>query len=192
MKRAMKKILLFIYNKKNRNRIPMSASIYCAKKNRNITVGELTIVDENSVIGDYSYVGRLGKITKATIGRYCSIGDSVIIGPGEHDTKLPTLHSFSYGENKYEKMTKKECIIGNDVWIGAGAIILRGVTIGNGAVIGASAVVTKNVEPYTIVAGVPAKYIRHRIGEELILRLENDKWWDLDIKHAIAYHKTNE
>ncbi|WP_010076466.1 CatB-related O-acetyltransferase [Clostridium cellulovorans] len=83
------------------------------------------------------------------------------------------------GGNGNWKSASDECEIGNDVWIGAGANILRGVTIGNGAVIGASSVVTKDVPPYAIVVGNPAKIVRLRCKEEWIERLQKLKWWEL-------------
>ncbi|MDD2495379.1 MAG: CatB-related O-acetyltransferase [Tissierellia bacterium] len=75
-------------------------------------------------------------------------------------------------------LTTKECIIGNDVWIGSGAIVLRGTRIGDGAVIGANAVVTKDVPPYSIVVGIPAKIIKNRFSDKIITLLINSKWWN--------------
>lgn len=138
----------------------------------------------NSKLGDYSYLQKNSSVWHAEIGKFCSISWNVSIGGGEHDFRKITSHSMlyapSYGfvdEPLYDRFENK-CVIGNDVWIAAGASILRGVTIGDGAVIGAGAVVTKDVEPYSIIAGVPAKKIGQRCSDELISDLLKIKWWD--------------
>ena len=142
----------------------------------------------HSKMGDYSYVGRNFTCWYANIGKFCSISWNVGIGGANHDYNRITQHAFLYapqfgileqgqkpGYNRFES----SCEIGNDVWIGCNAVICRGVHIGNGAVIGAGAVVTKDVEPYTIVGGVPAKVIKRRCSEELALRLQATEWWNL-------------
>lgn len=80
--------------------------------------------------------------------------------------------------NSYDEF--KEIYIGNDVWIGQRAMVMGGVRIGNGAVVGAGAVVTKDVPPYTIVGGVPAKIIRYRFSDKVVKKLQSSKWWDYD------------
>ncbi len=137
-----------------------------------------------SKLGDYSYVQKNCSIWHATIGKFCSISWNVSIGGGEHDFQKVTTHSMLYSmpygfvyEPMYERFSNK-CEIGNDVWIASGVSILRGVTIGDGAVIGAGAVVTKDVIPYSIVAGVPAKKIGMRCSDELIAEMLKLKWWD--------------
>ncbi|MBB3608685.1 CatB-related O-acetyltransferase [Rhizobium sp. BK602] len=143
-------------------------------------------------VGAYSY-GNVDTITyDADIGRFSSIGHRVIIGPIEHPTDWLSSSGFSWGDTVFEPyggyraMVSSERFpansartsIGNDVWIGAGAIIKRGVTIGNGAIIGAGAVVTKDIPPYAIYAGAPAKIIRPRFNEATIARLQNLQWWN--------------
>ena len=86
----------------------------------------------------------------------------------------------SYKKIEGNPVTKGDIVIGNDVWIGVGATILSGVTIGDGAVIAANATVTKDVEPYTVVGGVPAHYIKHRFDKKNIEKLLEIKWWDWD------------
>lgn len=135
-------------------------------------------------IGAYSYVQKNSSVWHAAIGKYCSVSWNVSIGGGEHDFHRVTTHSMLYSapygfvdEPLYDRFNKK-CTIGNDVWIASGASILRGVTVGDGAVIGAGAIVTKDVEPYSIVAGVPAKKIGQRCSDELISEMLEIKWWD--------------
>lgn len=143
----------------------------------------------NSEIGDYSYVGRNFTCWYSRIGKFCSVSWNVGIGGANHDYNRITQHAFLYApqfgileKNQspgYDRFDS-DCEIGNDVWIGCNVVICRNVHIGNGAVIGAGSVVTKDVEPYTIVAGVPARIIKRRCSEYLAKRLEKTKWWDLD------------
>ena len=112
------------------------------------------------------------------IGRYCSIANDVVIGPSNHPITNFSTHPISYDVNNYPDKDVKT-IIGNDVWIGTRAIIKRGVKIGNGAVIASGAVVTKDVEPYAVVAGVPAKLIKYRFDSETIQELQALEWWNL-------------
>lgn len=142
----------------------------------NVTIMEGCVTDHLTTIGNYCYIGRYCYLTKVNIGNYCSIANNVSIGQGEHDLHKISTNSIFY-ENTFDELTKKECEIGNDVWIGVDSIIRRGVKIGNGAVIGANSVVTKDVPPYAIVAGSPAKIIRYRFEQEKIKLIENSKWW---------------
>lgn len=135
-------------------------------------------------IDDYSYIQKNGSIWHSSIGKFCSISWNVSIGGGEHDFHKITAHSMLYAsmygfvkEPLYDRFAEP-CMVGNDVWIGAGAHILRNVTIGDGAVIAAGAVVTKNVEPYSVVAGVPAKKIGQRCSDSTIEKMLRIKWWD--------------
>jgi acetyltransferase-like isoleucine patch superfamily enzyme len=116
-----------------------------------------------------------------TIGKYCQIGSDVAI----HTTNHPVNYMSTYiNKNLFEGQlaSLKEIntvLIGNDVWIGHGVIIVGNITIGNGAILAAGSVITKNVAPYTIVAGIPAKEIKKRFSEQIIKEIEDLKWWDL-------------
>jgi acetyltransferase-like isoleucine patch superfamily enzyme len=140
-------------------------------------------ISDDSLIGSYCYIGYNTFITKTTIGRYCSIANNVSIGNGEHLINNISTSSLFY-DKPYEVLTLKDCIIGNDVWIGVCSTIRRGVTIGNGAIIGANSFVNKDVPPYAIVGGVPAKIIRYRFSDEQIEAIEKSNWWDFDISEA--------
>lgn len=134
----------------------------------------------------YTYVGARTTITDAKIGRFCSIGSNVAIGGGIHPTNMvSTSPVFLEGKNflgkhyatfKYEP--SKTVIIENDVWIGENAYVKSGVKIGSGAIIGAHAVVTKDVMPYSIVVGAPARELRKRFDEDTINKLLQMEWWN--------------
>lgn len=147
-------------------------------------------------IGEHSYINHSTKIGSAKIGKFCSIANDAVIGIGNHPMDYLTTSPFIYSRNKIKTIgnilvdekrlvtnsesyrVKSKTIIGNDVWIGERAIILLGVNIGNGAVIGAGAIVTKDVPPYAIVAGVPAKIIRYRFSDDIIAKLQELEWWN--------------
>jgi virginiamycin A acetyltransferase len=144
----------------------------------------------NSVIKDYSYISYNCTINNCEIGKFCSIAKSVKIGLGKHPINFISTSPIFYSPNNpLRKIISKELrfkdnesvTIGNDVWIGANVIILDGVIIGNGAIIGANSVVTKNIEPYSIVGGVPAKEIKKRFSENMIKEIGSSKWWDMPI-----------
>ena len=139
----------------------------------------------NSKIGLRTSVGRYAKINNAEIGKYCSISWDVTVGATKHPITHPSTHAFWYrsqfglfgdGYGPDKPIT----IIENDVWIGCNSVVLPGVVIGNGAIVGASSVVTKDVAPYSIVAGSPARLVRMRFSDELISRLLDLRWWDWD------------
>ena len=142
-------------------------------------------VDKHSKVGKYCYIGDYTFVTRATIGNYCSIANFVTIGPGEHNlNNISTNTLFEKPENIYDALTEKECIIGNDVWIGVGAIIRRGVKIGNGAIIGANSFVNKDVPDFAIVAGSPARILRFRFPEDVCNEITKSQWWNKDLDEA--------
>lgn len=135
-----------------------------------------TIVSDDVSIGDYSYVGPGSSLENCTIGRYCSISARVQVCPGEHALSYATTHpvALSGHESKRRPVT-----IGSDVLISLNVVVLAGVTVGHGAVLGAGAVVTRDVAPYEIVGGVPARRINSRFGNEAtVARLLDIAWWD--------------
>lgn len=141
----------------------------------------------NTKIGKYSRIRHLSTIYHAEIGNFSAIGRNARIGIARHPTNLLSTNLIFYKKNQiYNKWARpiifeefKKTKIGNDVWIGESVMILGGVTIGDGAVIAARSVVTKDVPPYAIVGGVPAKILKYRFNEEIIETLLNTKWWDL-------------
>lgn len=136
-------------------------------------------------IGEYSVINGNSCIFSGHVGRYCSIGYNVQISPPEHPVEFASTSQFFYkGKNSWKEIDNPT-IIGNDVWIGSNAIVLSGVIIGTGAVIAAGAVVTKNVAPYTIVGGVPAKQLKTRFPSDIIEALLESKWWELE-KNEVA------
>lgn len=158
-------------------------------------IGSWTEVGANSVVvettfDDYSYAAGDTQIIYTTIGKFCSIASHVRINPGNHPMERVTQHHMTYRRKQYglgeddqaffEWRRAHHCTIGHDVWIGHAAIIMPGVKVGTGAVIGSGAVVTKDVAPYMIVGGVPAKLIRPRFPEQVAEKLLQIAWWDWD------------
>ncbi|WP_342514333.1 DapH/DapD/GlmU-related protein [Sporosarcina sp. FSL K6-1522] len=144
---------------------------------------------ENTVMDDYSYSGQFCFIQNARIGKFSNIAAMVRIGPTDHPYERPSLHHFTYRQKMYgfsdrddeaffKQRASQITTIGHDTWIGHGAIIQPGVTVGDGAVVGSGAIVTKDVPPYAIVVGVPAKIIKYRFPQETIESLQRIQWWD--------------
>ena len=154
----------------------------------NDLVSDPLLFEQNNVLYHYPINHE-----RLIIGKFCSIacGTKFLFNSANHTLKSLSTYTFPlfYEDWNLEKSNittawdnKGDIIIGNDVWIGYEAIIMAGVHVGNGAIIAAHAVVTKDVQPYTIVGGVPARFIRKRFNEEIIQELEKLKWWNWPIE----------
>lgn len=159
----------------------------------NCQFGESNVIQDNVFmrdvsLGDFTYVSADCRLHNTRIGKFACIGPGVLSGLGMHPSRdFVSVHPAFYSPRNASGLAiasalhfeeQKAVIIGNDVWIGARAILLDGVVVGNGAIIGAGAVVTRDVPPYAIVGGVPAKMIRYRFTPGQIDSLEASKWWD--------------
>jgi virginiamycin A acetyltransferase len=171
-------------------------------KNPNIIVGDYTYYDdfedvrnfEKNVKYHFDFTGD-----KLIIGKFCMIASDVtfIMNGANHLTDAITTYPFAIFGNGWENAmegksypSKGNIVVGNDVWIGYNATIMAGVTIGDGAIIGTNSVVTKDVEPYSIVGGNPAKLIKKRFSDDEIIDLLEIKWWDWEIE-KITRHVQN-
>lgn len=155
---------------------------------RNVSILSGATIAETT-LGDHSYVGEDSTLKNCRIGKFCSIAPCVRIGLGIHPTdRISTYPGFysksASGATKYfaddKVVESRVVVIGNDVWIGVGAVVSDGVVVGDGAVIAAGAVVTSHVASYAIVAGVPAKEIRRRFEPPMVDFLLRLRWWDMD------------
>lgn len=162
---------------------------------RDCFIGEWTEIGANSwlietTLDDYSYTAGDNQIIYTEIGKFSNIASHVRINPGNHPMERVTLHHITYRRKMYslgeddgsffDWRRSHKCVIGHDTWLGHNVVVMPGVTVGTGAVIGSGAVVTKDVDPYTIAVGVPAKPIRKRFPDKTIEKLLAIAWWDWD------------
>lgn len=151
-------------------------------------IGPNCSISESS-FGDYSYCAGDVAIIYSEVGKFCSIASHVRLNPGNHPMGRVTQHHMTYRRAQYgfgdmdddaffDWRRADKVVIGHDVWLGHGVLVMPGVSIGTGAVVGAGAVVTKDIEPYTVAVGVPAKPLRRRFPDEVAEKLLAIAWWD--------------
>lgn len=170
-------------------KLHISSTVEKSSFGSNIYIGSNSKVYGSS-IGSNSYLGNNCSVSFSKIGKFCSIANDVIIGLGGiHPTNFvstsPVLYKSKFHINTlsmidYFDDSYPHTVIGNDVWLGRSVLIKEGVNIGDGAIVAAGAVVISDVEPYSIVGGVPAKLIKYRFPKTLVDQLVELKWWDLD------------
>lgn len=196
-------IMFWLMNKKYKT--PNTCRIHCTSSIHKVSCAGYNTISNSALVsnvklGFLSNINNNCEIINTEIGKFCSMGPRVCTIIGRHPTSKivsinPVFYSlrmqngFTYADNQlfeeFKYVDKKGNIsvkIGNDVWIGADVKILEGVTIGDGAIIATGAVVTKDVSPYSIVGGVPAKVISYRFTENQISRLQEIKWWNWSLE----------
>ena len=168
--------------------------VHATAQLRNCELGQFTDIAERVMmaecqLGDYSYVERHVEVIYTNIGKFCAIAAAARINALGHPMQRISQHKITYRPNEYfldakldkefRDFRKSQIVeIGHDVWVGHGAIVMPGIKIGHGAVLAAGAVVTKNVEAFAVVAGVPAKRISWRFEKSIRARIIALKWWD--------------
>lgn len=178
-------------------------------QNKNLKIGYLSTVYDctfgvynklydnvslnKSTLGNFTYIAGNTSISRTTIGKFCSIGPDCKIGLGKHPTKdFVSTHPVFFSTLKQTQVSFadknyfgefEDIEIGNDVWLGANVIVVGGVKIGDGVIVAAGSVVTKDIPPYAVVGGVPAKIIKYRFEKEKIEKLLEIKWWDMDVEY---------
>jgi phosphonate metabolism protein (transferase hexapeptide repeat family) len=176
-------------------RLSEAPTIHESARVRDCTLGRWTEIQAGvsmteTTLGDYSYVVHGTEIIYATIGKFCSIAAYARINPGNHPLHRAALHHFTYRAAMFEMGEDDSAFfdwrrsfpvtLGNDVWIGHGAVVLPGVKVGTGAAVGANAVVSRDVPDFAVVAGVPARVLRFRFSEAVRAALLRLAWWDWD------------
>ena len=200
MKKLLKRVKQAVHRYKVRELCSFEENVIIDSFDRFEGMNRLTtdVTFLTSSIGYASYIGNRSFIKNTKIGRYTCIATDVMTVAGSHPTsKFVSIHPAFYSTRKQSGFTyvseekfsdfnyidenqKFTVMIGNDVWIGSGVKIMEGITIGDGAVVAAGAIVTKDVPPYAIVGGVPAKVIKYRFDEETIQKLLELTWWEKD------------
>jgi acetyltransferase-like isoleucine patch superfamily enzyme len=185
----MSPVLLARYQKK----YPTCRFYPGATVDDNSSLGKFNVIFRNtsiinSKISDHTFIQKESIINNADVGKFCSVAMHVNIGLAQHAASFVSTHPVFYLLNtplavRFSSQdmfsTEKRTIIGNDVWIGQGSMIIGGVTIGTGAIIGTGAVVTKDIPEYAIAVGIPAQVVKYRFEEKIIKRLIASKWWEI-------------
>lgn len=177
--------------------IPSTTRVLYSELSKDVVIGERSVLYKvvlqgNVRVGNNTTINGPGTefhgVSSAIeIGNFCSIASHTVIQDHNHDVNCLTTYFIKYNvfqedSRKNDMVSKGRVKIGNDVWVGTHAVILSGVTIGDGAVIAANSVVTKDVSPYAIVAGSPAKVLKYRFSDDVISELLKLKWWNWDLE----------
>lgn len=184
-----------VLNLNNDIEIGWSSKVRGSKLVKNVRVGSHCNI-EGGEVSSFSYIGDYSELPQVKIGKFCSIASHVTLAAGNHPMKYVSTSPYTYSpiKNSFtnkqlytqeffytDEQNKFLCEIGSDVWIGTGATLVCGskaLNIGDGAVIAAGSVVTKDVPPYAVVAGCPAKIMHYRFSDEMISEMQKEKWWD--------------
>lgn len=196
------------FNEQNASFIATNSKIKKSSEvNHPIHLGNFSEIHDNVLVDKYTFINSHTIIyANTSIGKFCSIGRNCEINLAKHPIDFLSTHLFQtkfdiFKEAEYfDTINKKDFIfhdcvtIGNDVWIGAKVCINTGIKIGDGSIIGAGSVVTKDVEPYSIVVGVPAKPIKKRFSDDIIQELLTLKWWELNFNDiaSLPFDNINE
>lgn len=203
--RAMHNCMSVIKLNANRNiQIGHHTKVRFAEVAQYVKVGSFCNIQRMRVSA-YTYIGDYCELPQTQIGKFSSIAGHVVLASGNHPMDYLSTSPYTYAQMRWSLANENYftdefyytspggdclCEIGNDVWIGTGALLVCGksaLSIGDGAVIAAGAVVTRNVPPYAVVAGCPAKVIRYRFDKQTIIRLQTTKWWERDAKWLVRH-----
>lgn len=192
LSRLIKSKILEYKNRDKKLKIGYMSSVNKSFFGRYNTIYDNVSLNE-VILGDFTYIANGTQISKATIGKFCSIGPDCKIGLGKHPSNtFVSTHPIFFSTLKQTQISFadknyfnefEDTTIGNDVWLGTNVIIIDGVNISDGVIVAAESVVTKNVPPYAIVGGIPAKIIQYRFDDDKIKKLLKSKWWDRDIDY---------
>jgi acetyltransferase-like isoleucine patch superfamily enzyme len=192
----LSKIKLELKYKKKYLKVGISTSISNSEINNYVYLGDNCHI-LNCQIGKHTYFNNNSSAKNSKIGKFCSIASNVSIGVGKHPTNMVSTHPAFYANNKEfktfaDKMYYDEMdfiTIGNDVWIGSDVKIIGNVCIYDGAIIASGSIVTKDVPPYAIYGGIPAKLIKYRFDNDTINKISKIKWWDFNEDDFISNYK---
>lgn len=178
----------------NNIKIATMGKIMCSHVVGNMFIGQASCINRIES-GRYIGIAYFSYMSDCVVGNYCTFGSRVSIGAFSHPVDGLTIHEFgyrntmaSYGEtvldrdsDDYLSERSRQTRIGNDVWVGDNSVVIKGVKINNGAIVAAGSVVTRDVEPYSIVAGNPARLIRNRFDNDIVERLQATRWWEFSM-----------